>query len=170
MASLAYDDRYAEPVMIMGHGIPSAERRVAWLIENALLEMQAAGRHAVRIVDIGCGSGAVLIRALVCARSLGFVAIEGRGVDRSGDDIMVARWATRGWADPAIGLSFEVSAIDDALAREEDGSVDILLYARSVMERLPIATRSWVARDIRRIANRLIIKGEHPAVPAGGAR
>lgn len=170
MANPAFADHGPESVPFAGRGEPSPDRRTSWLVENALLEMQATGRHAVRIVDIGCGSGAVLIRALACARSLGFVAIEGRGVDASSDDIMIARWATQNWADPAIGLAFEAGDIARALADEEEDAVDILLYARGVMERLPIATRGRVARDIRRTAHRLIVKGVHPASPAGGAR
>lgn len=142
-------------------GLSQDERHVAHLIDAALLEMQAASRHAVRIVDIGCRSGATLIRALVRARALGFVSIEGRGVDLSGDDLIVARWATRSWRDPAIGLAFDAADIMSALAQEEDASVDLLLCARDALERLPIAARRAAASEIRRVADRLLLKGAH---------
>ncbi|WP_404712740.1 hypothetical protein [Sphingomonas sp. MMS24-J13] len=156
MASLA-----PLPGLVAPRVLSPDERRIAHLIDAALLEMQAAGRHAVRIVDIGCRSGATLIRALVRARGLGFVAIEGRGVDLSGDDVMIARWATRTWRDPAIGVAFEAGDILDALAQEEDASVDILLCARDALERLPIFARRAAAGEIRRIADRLLLKGAH---------
>ena len=146
-------------------GASPDERRVAKLVEDALLELQGAGRQAIRIVDASCGSGAALIRAVVRARALGFVAIEARGVDPSGDDIMIAHWATQNWRDPAIGLSFDVGDIGDALAREDDRAVDILLCARGPLERLPIIERRQAAGEIRRIADRLVLKGGH--MPAG---
>jgi hypothetical protein len=169
MASLAkYEPRWA-PANPVGLGSSAADRRAATLIEEALLEMQGAGHHAVRIVDANCGSGATLIRAVVRARALGFVAIEGRGVDVSGDDIMIAGWATKTWQDPAIGLSFEVGDIGNALEHEDDAAVDILLCAREGLELLPIIARRQAAREIRRIADRLVLKGGHRG-PAGEIR
>lgn len=159
MASLA-----SIPDTAIRCGLSPDERHVADLVDAALLEMQAAGRHAVRIVDIGCRSGATLIRALVRARSLGFVAIEGRGVDLSGDDVMVARWATQSWRDPAIGVSFEAGDILDALAQEEDAGIDLLICARDALERLPIVARRTAAGEIRRVAARLLLKGAHREV------
>ena len=140
------------------------------LIETALCDLQLAGRRAIRIVDAGCGSGAMLFRAMVRARMLGFVAIEARGFDILRDDIELARRATRSWNDPAIGLSLEVADIADALAAEEESSVDILLCARGVLERLPIAIRRQVAGEIRRVADLLVLKGAHPAHVGGDRR
>lgn len=112
----------------------------------------------------------MLFRAMVRARLLGFVAIEGRGFDISGEAIEMARRAARGWRDPAIGLSLEVADIASALAAEEDSSIDILLCARGALERLPIAIRRDVAGEIRRVADLLVLKGAHPGHGGGERR
>ncbi len=151
-------------------GLSPADQRVMRLVEAALCDLQLAGRRAVRIVDAGCGSGAMLFRVMVRARMLGFVAIEGRGFDISGEDIGIARRAARGWKDPAIGLSLEVADIARALEAEEESSVDILLCARGALERLPIAVRRTVAGEIRRVADLLVLKGAHPGQGEGERR
>lgn len=169
MACHAGPDRAELPfpsVLPAGNGDP----RITRLIADLLAEMQGAGRHAVRIVDAGCGSGVRLIRAIAQARALGFVAIEGRGFDTDADDIMIARWATRSWRDPCVGVDFERSDVAQALAREEDGGTDILICARGALERLPIAERARVAREIRRVAGRLVLADGHHDERRGALR
>jgi hypothetical protein len=139
---------------------PVGEARAMRLVDEALVELQADGRKAIRIVHAGCGSGAPLIRAVVRALELGFVAVEARGFDESADDILIARLATATWRDPRLGLAFEQAEIEIGLAWEEDQAVDILLCARGPLERLPIAARARVARDLRRVADRLVLTGD----------
>jgi hypothetical protein len=91
-------------------------------------------RHAVRIVDADCSGGALLIEAVRHARSLGFTAIEGHGVDGSPLLIGRARAAATRLADPAIGLDFELADMAQALAREADFPADIVLWHGSLAE------------------------------------
>lgn len=97
-------------------------------IAAALNGLRLRRRHAVRIVDIGCGDGALLIAALRHARAIGFTAIEGRGTDRAPDAIDRARLAAATVRDPAIGLVFECCDPLAALAAERELPADILLY------------------------------------------
>lgn len=60
-------------------------------------------------------------------RSLGFVAIEGRGIDGSPALIGRARAAGARCEDPAIGLVFDVADMADALREEQDVPADIIL-------------------------------------------
>lgn len=92
----------------------------------ALLREQ--GRRAVRIVDADCAAGALLLHTLHHARSLGFTAIEGRGIDGSPALIGRARSAAAARADPAIGVVFEVADIVAALLEEQDLPADIILW------------------------------------------
>lgn len=90
--------------------------------------MRERGRYAVRIVDADCGAGCLLIHSLQYARSLGFTAIEGRGIDGSPALIGRARAAAVARRDPAIGVVFEVADMADALAEELDCPADIVLW------------------------------------------
>jgi SAM-dependent methyltransferase len=100
-------------------------------IAARLLWLKQQGRRAVRIVDADCGAGALLLHAVVHARSLGFVAIEGRGIDGSPALIGRARAAAARCTDPAIGVTFEVADLASALREEQDLPADIVLWHHS---------------------------------------
>jgi SAM-dependent methyltransferase len=85
-------------------------------------------RHTLRIVDVDCGAGCLLLHALYYARNLGFVAIEGRGISRSPFLIKRAQAAARLQWDPAVGSVFEVADMIEALHEEEDFPADIVLW------------------------------------------
>jgi SAM-dependent methyltransferase len=106
------------------HG-PSAAR-----IEDALAELRFGGRRSIRMLDLGCGSGERLLRAAAHARALGFVAIEGRGVDLSALRIRLARRHARREADPSTGLVFDLADPIAALAAEHDGAADLVFLAQ----------------------------------------
>ncbi|SOB88150.1 Methyltransferase domain-containing protein [Sphingomonas guangdongensis] len=91
--------------------------------------LREQGRHAVRIVDADCGSGALLIEAARHARALGFTAIEGRGIDGSPAMISRARIAAAGLQEPAIGVSFECVDLLTALAAETELPADLVLWS-----------------------------------------
>ncbi|WP_380785631.1 SAM-dependent methyltransferase [Sphingomonas sp. R86521] len=118
------------------HGLPAGSRYVSkavvhdprWPKVGAVLAtLRASGRHAVRIVDIDCGAGTLLLHALEQARRLGFTAIEGRGTDGSALLIGRARAALTRFADPAIGVDFAVADMFAALADEHYLPADIVL-------------------------------------------
>jgi len=85
-------------------------------------------RHAVRMVDLDCGCGALLIAAAEYARSVGFLAIEAKGVGQSAAAIAQARAAASHCRDCAIGLEFVVGSHEEALQDEADFPADILLW------------------------------------------
>ncbi len=97
-------------------------------VAAALDALRDRGRHAVRIVDVDCGAGALLLHALRHARAIGFTAIEGRGIDGSPALIERARAAAARLVDPAIGVEFEMGDALDALAAECDLPADIVLW------------------------------------------
>jgi ribosomal protein L11 methylase PrmA len=105
-----------------------ADRR--WpAIQRALFALRKAGRRSIRIVDAGCGAGDLLIQAARHARSIGFLAIEGRGIDRDPAAIVRARSTARLVSDPAIGLSFESGDARAALRDEDEVPADLVLYS-----------------------------------------
>ena len=89
----------------------SISRDARWpALAAALLDLRSAHRRSVRIVDTGCGGGALLLCAVRYARELGFTAIEARGIDTAAPLIGRARAAAAALHDPAIGVSFVVVA------------------------------------------------------------
>lgn len=84
-------------------------------------------RRAVRIVDADCGCGTLLIEAAQYARSIGFAAIEVRGIDGAPAMIGRAKAAALRHADPAIGYRFDCTDMDEALDEEAAFPADILL-------------------------------------------
>ncbi|WP_341209161.1 SAM-dependent methyltransferase [uncultured Sphingomonas sp.] len=113
-------------------GSRTAHNDIRWAhICTALAALRARRRHAVRIVDADCACGTLLIEAVRHARALGFTAIEGHGIDGSPAMIGRARAAAARLHDPAIGLTFEVTDMIEALAGEADVPADIVLWRGS---------------------------------------
>lgn len=96
-------------------------------IITALIELRDQHRHSVRIVDADCACGTLLIEVARYARVLGFTAIEGRGIDGAPTMIGRARAAAARLHEPAIGLTFELADMAQALAQEVDFPADIVL-------------------------------------------
>lgn len=110
-------------------GSRAAHNDARWTdICGALSNLRERGRHSVRIVDADCACGTLLIEAVRHARALGFTAIEGRGIDGSPAMIGRARAAAARLNEPAIGLTFEVADMVEALASEADFPADIVLW------------------------------------------
>lgn len=104
-----------------------ADRR--WpMIVRKLAALSKRGRRSLRVVDADCGTGELLVAVARQARTLGFVAIEARGVDRDPRRIASARIAARSVRDPAIGLTFEVGDAATALREEAEFPADLVLY------------------------------------------
>jgi hypothetical protein len=97
-------------------------------IAAALGELRERGRYAVRIVDVQCACGTLLIAAAHHAYALGFTGIEARGIDHSPARIGRARAAANRLCDPAIGFRFEVADTVQVLAEEADFPADIVLW------------------------------------------
>jgi SAM-dependent methyltransferase len=106
------------------HG-PSRQR-----IETELAELRHGGRRSLRLLDLGCGNGERLIHAAGFARSIGFVAIEGRGVDLSALRIRQARHEARRLRDPGIELRFDMGEVIAALAAEHDAAADLAFLSQ----------------------------------------
>lgn len=142
----------------VGHCV-SAERDGRWpAIADALAELREAGRYSVRIVDADCGAGALLIHAVWHARSLGFTAIEGRGIDGAPALIGRANAAAARERDPAIGLTFEVADLTQALEEEAELPADILLWSGR-----PAAFEPERMADALRSAGDRLFVDEHTA-------
>lgn len=121
-------------------------------IVAALGALRDAGRYSVRIVDADCGTGGLLLAALRHARTLGFTAIEGRGIE--GAPALVARAAAAAalLRDPAIGVTVELGDVVTALADEVDLPADIILF-----HELPACADRAAVADAVRAAGRLVI-------------
>ncbi len=136
------------------------DRQISRQIDDALIGLCKAGRHAIRILDVGCGDGAWLIAAALRAPMLGFVAIEARGFDTAPAMIERARSIAAGIADPRIGLSFDVANIGQALAEEDDHGADIVLCHYGAMDHLPATAHERVVAELVRVtAGTLICLG-----------
>lgn len=122
-----------------------------WPVLRAHLKMlRDRGRRAVRIVDVHCADGALLIHAAREARSLEFLSVECLGTDVDRDDIEVARWRSRLLRDTAIGLEFEVGEAIGRLEAEADFPADVVLYKGS-------AGTSKAFRHAAKRAGRLVL-------------
>lgn len=97
-------------------------------VAAALAALRAAKRCSVRIVDADCGAGSLLLCAVRFARSLGFTAIEARGIDTAPALVDRARAAAAMVHDPAIGIIFERGEPIAALREESDFPADIVLW------------------------------------------
>jgi SAM-dependent methyltransferase len=128
-----------------------ADRTLWGRIEASLVALRANGRHAVRILDIGCGPGTWTIRAARCAARLGFTAIECRGIDPSPRMIELAREAAATVRDDATGLAFEVADLHSALASEDDHGADLVLCLYGVFNHLAAPLRASAAEALARV-------------------
>jgi len=109
-----------------------AEKDRRWpAMLRKLRGLRKRGRRSIRIVDADCGAGELLMHAVRRARELGFVAIEGRGIDSDLRLIASARQAAAGQADPAIGLIFEEADMKRAMREEAEFPADLLLCPSS---------------------------------------
>ena len=110
-------------------GSRAAHKDARWTdICATLAALRERGRHSIRIVDADCGCGTLLIEAVRHARALGYTAIEGRGIDGSPAMIGRARAAAARLHEPAIGLTFEMTDMIEALSSEADFPADIVLW------------------------------------------
>lgn len=110
---------------------PPVPRDRRWKPLSAQLELlHAQGRRAVRIIDVNCGDGALLVAAAHHARKLGFLAIEGLGAARDLSLVDEARRLARAYANPAIGLTFEQAEPLSRLQAEAEFPADIVLFER----------------------------------------
>ncbi|KTE01715.1 hypothetical protein ATE68_11420 [Sphingopyxis sp. H038] len=109
-----------------------AEKDRRWpAMLRKLKDLRKRGRRSIRIVDADCGAGELLIHAVRRAREMGFVAIEGRGIDADPRLIASARRAAAQQGDPAIGLVFEQGDPDEAMREEAEYPADLLLCPAS---------------------------------------
>jgi hypothetical protein len=109
------------------HHLRSSDTR--WpAVAAALAKLRAAKRCSVRIVDADCGTGALLLWVARYARSLGFTAIEARGID--GEPLLIdrARVSACDVPDLAIDLRFEANDLLRALGEEAEFPADIILW------------------------------------------
>lgn len=131
------------PVSMQGaRGRAEQDRRWPAMLRK-LKRLRKRGRRSIRIVDTDCGAGELLIHAVRRARELGFLAIEGRGVDSDPLLLGSAKAAAAACpADPAIGLVFELGEQDAAMRAEAAFPADLLLCSASAAR----------ARDMARLA------------------
>lgn len=127
-------------------------------IVAALAALRDAGRYSVRIVDADCGTGGLLLAALRHARTLGFTAIEGRGIDGAPSLVARATAAAARLQDPAIGVTIELGDLVTALADEADLPADIILF-----HRMPASDDRAAVAEAVTAAGRLVILDADPA-------
>jgi hypothetical protein len=117
-------------------------------IVDAITGLRDRGRCSIRIVDCDCGAGDTLLCAARYARSLGFTAVEARGVD--GAASLVARACSRAARvlDSAIGVTFELRDPVTALRDEADFPADIVLWRSARTKRQEVLEAVSAAADI----------------------
>lgn len=118
-----------QPMTEKSQALVDAFRDPRWRRVKARLKaLRLKGRRAVRIVDVNCGNGGLLVQSADYARSLGFLSIEAVGVDCSSRLIEAARHRARSAADLAIGLKFDVAEPLWQLEAEAEFPADIVLF------------------------------------------
>lgn len=105
--------------------------RTMWKIDRVLTALFQAGRRSIAILDTGCATGKLLVRTVLRAREIGFVAIEAKGLDLSPTQVAVARDAASAIRDPAIGLDFTLRKNGEPLPIDEDETFDLTLVAEA---------------------------------------
>ena len=127
-----------------------ADREIWQRIDAILVELRAAGRLALTIVDAGCGPGTWLLRVVLRARALGFREVVAHGFDISPAMIDLAREGARGVAAEGTRLTFEVNDIRDGLERCSGAPADLVLCLYGVLNHLPASRHgevaAWLAR------------------------
>jgi len=143
--SISQPQRSPWPVVSLSGRLPGpdattkAVRDPRWhTLVSRLKALRKRGRRAVRIVDVNCGDGMLLIQAVQQARTLGFLSIEGVGIDGDAQHIGDAQWRSRLLTDSAVGLEFHVGEPAAQLELECEFPADIILYeaASPVPQRL----------------------------------
>lgn len=129
-----------------------ADQEIWMRLDAELVRLRAGGRHAIRILDAGCGPGTWLLRLAARARDLGFTAIDGRGFDISHEMIALAGARRAMLRDLHIGIGFDVADIAHAFDDEDDGSYDLVLCLHGVLNHLPQDERVRAAADLTRVA------------------
>ncbi len=143
-----------------------AEKDRRWpAMLRKLKGLRKRGRHSIRIVDADCGAGELLIHAVRRARELGFVAIEGRGIDNDPRLVASARQAAARQTDPAIGLVFEEGDIDRAMRAEIEFPVDLLLCPSSKENDRELAKLAHAAGDELASTGRTETSGRSRSIP-----
>lgn len=113
-------------------GTRSARHDPRWpAIMIMLCELRGQGRRSIRMVDVDCDDGALLLLAAQKARKLGFAAVEVRGVDGSPALVACARARAAQVRDRAIGISYEVADMTTTLHEECEFPADLILCPRS---------------------------------------
>lgn len=128
-----------------------ADREIWSRLEAELVRLRTAGRHAIRILDAGCGPGTWLFRLAARARDLGFTAIDGRGFDISREMIALAQGRKASLEDGHIGIGFDVADIANALQDEDDGSYDLVLCLYGVLNHLSHDEQVRAAAELTRV-------------------
>jgi len=137
--------------------------REVWArLDAELVRLRTSGRHAIRILDAGCGRGEWLLRLAIRARDLGFSAIEGRGFDMSRKMIALADASKAAADDPHVGIHFDIAEMDTALDDEDDGSFDIVLSLNGAFNHIAADRRASAAAALMRVADGSIFVAVRP--------
>ena len=125
-----------------------AEKDRRWpAMLRKLKGLRKRGRRSIRIVDADCGAGELLMHAVRRARAMGFVAIEGRGIDADPRLIASALRAAARQSDPAIGLVFEQGDLDKVMREEAEYPADLLLCPASDTDARELKALARTAAD-----------------------
>ncbi|WP_283418707.1 SAM-dependent methyltransferase [Sphingopyxis sp. Geo48] len=138
------------PASGWGMPAPSAQSRAEkdrrWpAVLRKLKGLHKRGRRSIRIVDADCGTGELLLHTVRRAREMGFLAIEGRGIDADPSLVASARRAAARQPDPAIGLVFEQAEKDRVMREEAEYPADLLLCSATDAEARELAALARTA-------------------------
>lgn len=120
-----------------------AEQDRRWpMILRKLAGLRRRNRRSLRILDVHCGTGDLLLAAAQRARAMGFCAIEARGIDVDPAKIAQARRTSVTIADSALGVDFTMGDAAEALREEAEFPADIVLHAGQTREIALLAHRA----------------------------
>jgi len=120
-------------------------------IEDRLHHLRLSGQRSLRLLDLGCGPGTWIRRAVDRAHQMGFTEIVARGVDLSDSQIERAKALSHVLSARAgISLIFEAGDIRTAFS-EGDKSVDLCLCLYGVLNHVAVTELDPIMKEIARV-------------------